>query len=151
MKNLLSSVVESLQANPDRRFIVVEQVRRVVAGLGLQDSIFQAAVLDTIAIVQAFFQMWWDEQSAQVQEVTCGLVASGQLEFINGGWAMHDETDNTYAEQIDQTTLGHRFILSQFNVTPRTTWQARLRIGGGCGVGLTSRPKPAGAASASAD
>ena len=96
VKNLISAAIESLAVNPDRRFIVVEQ---------------------------AFFQMWWAEQPDSMLNLTRRLVASGQLEFINGGWSMHDETDNTYAEQLDQTTLGHRFLLSQFNVTPKTTWQ----------------------------
>ena len=60
VKNLVSSVIESLLANPDRKFIIVEQ---------------------------AFFQMWWDEQEQDMQDTTRQLVASGQLEFINGGWA----------------------------------------------------------------
>ena len=36
---------------------------------------------------------------------------------------MHDEAAPGYADMIDQTTLGHRLILQQFNVTPKTTWQ----------------------------
>ena len=36
-------------------------------------------------------QRWWDEQDEKMQTLTRGLVASGQLEFINGGWCMHDE------------------------------------------------------------
>jgi alpha-mannosidase len=36
---------------------------------------------------------------------------------------MHDEAAPAYADMIDQTTLGHRLILQQFNVTPKTTWQ----------------------------
>lgn len=47
--------------------------------------------------------------------------------FAHNFAGRHDETDNTYAEQLDQTTLGHRFVLSQFNVTPRTTWQVSER------------------------
>ena len=101
-----------------------------------------------------------------MQTLTKGLVASGQLEFINGalacarvlraraharlcpharalrarllpplclthlpsrppagGWCMHDEASPGFADMIDQTTLGHRLILQQFNVTPKTTWQ----------------------------
>ena len=29
----------------------------------------------------------------------------------------------SFVDMIDQTTLGHRWIKDQFNVTPRTTWQ----------------------------
>jgi hypothetical protein len=35
----------------------------------------------------AFFQRWWDEQEDQMQDLVRGLVANGQLEFINGALA----------------------------------------------------------------
>lgn len=43
----------------------------------------------------------------------------------------HDEASPSFVDMIDQTTLGHRFLLSEFNVTPRTTWQVSGRGGGG--------------------
>lgn len=36
---------------------------------------------------------------------------------------MHDEAAAHYIDMIDQTTLGHRYIKEQFNVTPRIGWQ----------------------------
>ncbi|KAL5724487.1 alpha-mannosidase [Ranunculus cassubicifolius] len=51
------------------------------------------------------------------------LVNSAQLEFINGGMCMHDEASPHYIDMIDQTTLGHRFIKQEFDVTPRVGWQ----------------------------
>lgn len=36
---------------------------------------------------------------------------------------MHDEAATHYIDMIDQTTLGHRFIKAEFNVTPRIGWQ----------------------------
>lgn len=36
---------------------------------------------------------------------------------------MHDEAAPHYIDMIDQTTLGHRFIIREFNVTPRIGWQ----------------------------
>ena len=36
---------------------------------------------------------------------------------------MHDEAATHYIDMIDQTTLGHRFIKEEFNVTPRIGWQ----------------------------
>lgn len=36
---------------------------------------------------------------------------------------MHDEAAPHYIDMIDQTTLGHRFIKQEFNVTPRIGWQ----------------------------
>ena len=41
----------------------------------------------------------------------------------NGGMCMHDEATTHYIDMIDQTTLGHRFIKDEFNVTPRIGWQ----------------------------
>ncbi|KAK6275839.1 hypothetical protein POUND7_005548 [Theobroma cacao] len=73
--------------------------------------------------IQAFFQRWWRDQSEAVQETVKQLINSGQLELINGGMCMHDEAATHYIDMIDQTTLGHRFIKSEFNVTPRIGWQ----------------------------
>ncbi|KAK8944596.1 hypothetical protein KSP39_PZI007703 [Platanthera zijinensis] len=96
VSNVLDSVVVALLKDPSRKFIYVEQ---------------------------AFFQIWWAEQSEATQQLVKGLVDSGQLEFINGGWCMHDEATVHYNDMIDQTTLGHRAIKRQFNKIPRTGWQ----------------------------
>ncbi|XP_021887561.1 probable alpha-mannosidase At5g13980, partial [Carica papaya] len=36
---------------------------------------------------------------------------------------MHDEAAPHYIDMIDQTTLGHRFIKQEFDITPRIGWQ----------------------------
>lgn len=36
---------------------------------------------------------------------------------------MHDEATPHYVDLIDQTTLGHRFILDEFGKKPRVGWQ----------------------------
>ncbi|XP_035819972.1 alpha-mannosidase isoform X4 [Zea mays] len=94
--NTLDSVVDALAKDPARKFIVVEQ---------------------------AFFQRWWAQKSLTVQATVHKLVDSGQLEFINGGWCMHDEAVVHYIDMIDQTTLGHRVIKKQFKKIPRAGWQ----------------------------
>ncbi|XP_057994591.1 alpha-mannosidase isoform X2 [Hevea brasiliensis] len=96
VENVLDSVVESLLRDPNRKFVFVEM---------------------------AFFQRWWLEQSEEIQEQVRKLVDAGQLEFINGGWCMHDEATCHYIDMIDQTTLGHHAIKQQFNKTPRAGWQ----------------------------
>lgn len=96
VQNVLDSMVQSLLVDKNRKFIYVEQ---------------------------AFFQRWWRDQSEAIQETVKRLVSSGQLELINGGWCMHDEAAPHYIDMIDQTTLGHKFIKQQFNVTPRIGWQ----------------------------
>ncbi|PIA57352.1 hypothetical protein AQUCO_00600230v1, partial [Aquilegia coerulea] len=96
VRNVLDSVVDALLRDPNRKFIFAEQ---------------------------AFFQRWWAEQNVQKQEEVRKLVNLGQLEFVNGGWCMHDEATTHYIDMIDQTTLGHRMIRDQFNRTPRAGWQ----------------------------
>lgn len=96
MQYILDSVIESLFEDSSRRFVYVEQ---------------------------AFFQRWWHEQTSTMQADVRTLVASGQLEFLNGGWCMHDEATTHYIDMIDQTTLGHKFLLDQFGVQPKVGWQ----------------------------
>nr|XP_011462234.1 PREDICTED: alpha-mannosidase isoform X1 [Fragaria vesca subsp. vesca] len=96
VENTLDSVVESLVRDPNRKFVFAEM---------------------------AFFQRWWLTQSVEVQERVWKLVDAGQLEFVNGGWCMHDEAAVHYIDMIDQTTLGHLAIKQQFNKTPRAGWQ----------------------------
>ncbi|PKA54015.1 alpha-mannosidase [Apostasia shenzhenica] len=96
VRNILDSVIVALLKDPNRKFVYVEQ---------------------------AFFQTWWAEQNEATQEVVKKLVESGQLEFINGGWCMHDEAATHYIDMIDQTTLGHLMIKKQFNKIPRVGWQ----------------------------
>ncbi|KAL3720552.1 hypothetical protein ACJRO7_005376 [Eucalyptus globulus] len=89
VENVLDSVIEALARDPNRKFVFAEM---------------------------AFFQRWWLEQSPEMQELVRKLVNAGQLEFINGGWCMHDEATTHYIDMIDQTTLG-------FNKVPRVGWQ----------------------------
>jgi alpha-mannosidase len=96
VQNVLDSIVPALLADKNRKFIYVEQ---------------------------AFFQRWWNEQSEEIKRIVKELIHSGQLELINGGMCMHDEAAPHYIDMIDQTTLGHRFIIREFNVTPRIGWQ----------------------------
>ncbi|GMI86351.1 hypothetical protein like AT5G66150 [Hibiscus trionum] len=96
VQNVLDSVVEALRRDPNRKFVFAEM---------------------------AFFQRWWTEQSLDIQEQVKKLVDAGQLEFVNGGWCMHDEATTHYIDMIDQTTLGHRALKEQFNTVPRAGWQ----------------------------
>ena len=95
---VVDTVVDQLLKDPNRHFIYVE--------IG-------------------FFSRWWDEQPDYRRNQTRELVKNGQLEFINGGWCMHDEASPFYVEMVDQTTRGHQFLIKNFGVDarPRGTWQ----------------------------
>lgn len=96
MQYILDSVIMTLVANPERRFIYVEM---------------------------AFFMRWWRQQNHVVRNLVRELVVDGRLEFINGGWAMNDEACVNYQDTIDQMTLGHQFLLENFGVVPTMGWQ----------------------------
>lgn len=53
------------------------------------------------------------------------LVKSGQLNFLNGGWAMHDEAGTHYVNMIEQTQRGHEFLMDAFAYAPTIGWQVR--------------------------
>lgn len=54
----------------------------------------------------------WAEQDEDVQAKVQQLVANGQLEFVNGGWTMHDEVSSR--SRVHSTTPPRH--------TPRATW-----------------------------
>ena len=95
---IIDSVIDALAQNPARKFIYVEM---------------------------AFFSRWWRRQNDLKRAQVLGLLQSGQLEFINGGWDSNDEATPTFLDIIDQHTMGSTFIArefgSQFN--PSVGWQ----------------------------
>jgi alpha-mannosidase len=93
VQHIYNEVIQALADQPHRRFIAVEM---------------------------AFFSKWWDETATvQQQQQARALVANGQLEFVIGGWTMEDEACTTYSTNIDQMTVGHRWIYDRFGVVPR--------------------------------
>ena len=95
---IIDSVVSELSKDETKRFIYVEI---------------------------AFFYRWWREQDNATKAKVMELVSEGRLEFINGGWCMNDEAATHYNAIIDQMTLGHSFIESEFGAGayPRVAWQ----------------------------
>eukprot|EP00667_Euglena_gracilis_P001573 EG_transcript_1573 len=93
---ILDSVVAALAADVGRTFTYVEQ---------------------------GFFQRWWRVQPAARRRLVAGLVHRGQLQFVNGGWSMHDEAAAHYVDMVDQMTYGHRFLEEQFGIAPTVGWQ----------------------------
>ena len=97
VSNLITATIAALKRVPERKFIYVEQ---------------------------AFFQRWWRQQNDAMKADVRTLVKNGQLEFINGGWCMHDEATTHYIDMIDQTTLGH-----QLHPASSSARQANPRVG----------------------
>ncbi|XP_076073575.1 lysosomal alpha-mannosidase-like [Mytilus galloprovincialis] len=95
---ILDSVVQELLQDPSKRFIYVEI---------------------------AFFARWLNEQNDIMRHAVKGLVNSGRLEFILGGWCMNDEATTHYNAIIDQHALGFEFLRQNFGECgrPRVAWQ----------------------------
>ncbi|TNV84658.1 hypothetical protein FGO68_gene4646 [Halteria grandinella] len=66
-----------------------------------------------------YFAKWYSQQSEGVKESVRGLVQMGQLEFVNGGWEMHDEACPTYQDMIMNIQVGHRFLMEELSYVPR--------------------------------
>ena len=74
-----------------------------------------------------FLHMWWNEMKTRNRTVLHDdlryLIATQQWSFVNGGWCMHDEASTHYVGMLDQTTLGHDFLLHNLGVVPTVGWQ----------------------------
>ena len=74
-----------------------------------------------------FLHMWWVEMHrlnrTALHDSLRYLIATGQWNFVNGGWCMHDEATTHYMGMIDQTTLGHAFLKDTLGVVPTIGWQ----------------------------
>ena len=74
VKQIINSVVDELNKDPTRKFIQVEV---------------------------AFLHHWWIDSPEPRRDLMRKLVKDKQLEFINGGWSMHDEATAYYEDIID--------------------------------------------------
>ena len=84
---IITSVIDALLDNPERTFVWSEM---------------------------KFLAMWWKLQSEKKKDQVRGLVRNGQLEFVNGGWSMHDEACPSYSEMIQNMIQGHAFVAEEF-------------------------------------
>lgn len=93
--------------------------------------------------LQAFFIKWWAVQPSTVRDRVRGLVAAGQLQFVNGGLVQHDEATSHYSSIIDHMGVGMRWeMLWVFHVSCGEKWSGVARCGLWCGVvwcGIASR------------
>ena len=95
VKRILDNMVISLSNNPERKFSYVEM---------------------------KFFKRWYESQPESIRTKVKQFVKEGRLEFINGGWVMHDEAAVYYKHLLDNMRLGLQFLKKEFNVTPKIGW-----------------------------
>ena len=96
VRGILDSVLAALQRDSTRRFVWSET---------------------------SYFARWWEVLNGAQRAAFRRMLASGQFEFINGGWSQHDEACPDPLSMIQQMTTGHQYLLQQFGVVPRVAWQ----------------------------
>ena len=69
--------------------------------------------------------MWWEIQGEKRKRQVRELVASGQLEIVNGGFASTDEACPTYDAMITNYIQGAKFVKEAFGEEQA----AKLKIG----------------------
>jgi hypothetical protein len=74
-------------------------------------------------VEMAFFSRWWREQDDAMRATVKDIVAAGRLEFIGGGWVMHDEATPYYEDKIDNMAVGHQFLKEELDYVPSIGWQ----------------------------
>ena len=95
VKRILDNMIISLENNPERKFSYVEM---------------------------CFFKQWYESQTEKIKSKIKSFVEKGRLEFINGGWVMHDEACVHYTHILDNMRLGLKFLKDEFNYTPKIGW-----------------------------
>ena len=96
VKPILTAVVRGLEGAPNRTFVWSET---------------------------CFFARWYAEQSARKRDSVQQLVASGQLEFVGGGWVQHDEALPTVSGMLESMAEGHAWLYETFGIRPSVGWQ----------------------------
>lgn len=95
VKPIIDTVLQALQEDSNKRF-VWEEV--------------------------SFLSRWWQQASNVQKDAMRKLHAAGQLEFIGGGWVMHDEADTSMIGILNQMTEGLIFLNKTLGVRPNVGW-----------------------------
>lgn len=96
VNSILNSVVDTVSADPARRFVWAES---------------------------SFLMRWYEVATEARRAQLRSLVASGQVEFVGGGWVQNDEANPDYGAVISQLTEGHEYLAQLFGSRPRYFWQ----------------------------
>ena len=90
------------------------------------NSVLQALVQDKnktfVWEEVSFLSRWWQDASEDQKSQMKQLAASGQLEFIGGGWVMHDEADTSVYGILNQISVGLDFLEGNLGVRPSVEW-----------------------------
>ena len=84
------------------------------------DSVIKELALDPkkryIQVETAFFWRYWVQQDDETKAMIKQMVNEGRLEFIGGGWSMHDEATVHYSSLIDNMAFGMKYLNDLFGI-----------------------------------
>ncbi|THG07644.1 hypothetical protein TEA_024216 [Camellia sinensis var. sinensis] len=130
VENVLDSVMVSLLKDPNRKFIFAEMASDPLSLMPVPSAcpilqMITRLLLGSIGSTtsSSCLLQQWQKMKTDCRRILAYINAKMILWCRNGGWCMHDEATSHYIDMIDQTTLGHRTIKNQFNITPRAGWQ----------------------------
>ena len=96
VKAIYNTVYAALQSDPSYTFVICEMI---------------------------FFKRWYFEQPESTRSAITSFINEHRIEFVGGGWVMHDEANSYYQDMLDQMRLGLHFLKTEFNIQPQTAWQ----------------------------
>ena len=70
----------------------------------------------------SFLSTWWNQASNESRDTMKKLHSAGQLEFIGGGWVMHDEADPSLFGILNQMFQGLSFLRDTLGTRPSVEW-----------------------------
>ena len=72
----------------------------------------------------AFLRRMWDtEMNDDNKRVIRQMIASGQLEIVEGGIVQPDEATTNYADVLRNFAAGHDWLMETFGIKPKVGWQ----------------------------
>jgi hypothetical protein len=76
------------------------------------------------------FAEWYEQTTQEYRDLANRMVADKRFYFINGGWALQEDSMLDYRNYINQMTVGQEFLHKTFSIIPK--------IGGGIEVSKSS-------------
>ena len=70
----------------------------------------------------SFLSRWWQDASEAQKETMKKLMTEKRLEFIGGGWVMHDEAVTNAFTILTQMTLGLNYLNDTLHTRPQYEW-----------------------------
>ena len=68
-----------------------------------------------IVVEQVYFSRWYDRDATpRERQLFRQFLRNGQLEFVAGGWVMHDEASVTAHQMVEQMACGQRYLHQRF-------------------------------------